>query len=214
MNAAFLLEIFPDFLNAAKLTIGISFASAALGALAGYVINAAFLFLPRRLYVLYRVYVWIFRGTPFLVQLFLIYYGLPVIGLKPSAIEASILSLSLYASAYFAEIFRASWNSIPKGHLEAALSLGISRWSSFFTIQSPQALRFALPLITNQTLLIIKESALTSIITVPELTMTAGRIVAETFTFVEPYLILALMYWLLTYITARLGRRIERSYKF
>src|SRR5690606_33072246 len=72
MNAAFLLEIFPDFLNAAKLTIGISFASAALGALAGYVINAAFLFLPRRLYVLYRVYVWIFRGTPFLVQLFLI----------------------------------------------------------------------------------------------------------------------------------------------
>ncbi|HVR50175.1 MAG TPA: amino acid ABC transporter permease [Pseudorhodoferax sp.] len=212
MSPAFLLEILPDFLRAAGITLALSVACALAGALLGFGVHAAFLRAGPRLRLLYRGYVWILRGTPFLVQLFLVYYGLPSLGFTPTALEASFYSLTLYASAYFAEVFRASWNSLPKGQAEAAETLGIGRWHLFWRIQTPQALRFALPLITNQTLLVVKESSLASIITVPELTMTAGRVVAETFTFVEPYLLLALFYWLIAYAVARLGTALERRH--
>lgn len=214
MNFTFLLDILPDFATATLVTLGISLASALLGILLGFAMHTLYLFFPVVWSPVYQVYIWVFRGVPFLVQLFLMYYGLPVLGFTPSAVEASVLALGLYSSAYFAEIFRASWNTLAKGQSEAALSLGISTSKTFLYIESPQAIRFAVPLIFNQLLLVIKESALTSIITVPELTMTAGRIVAENFAFIEPYLILALMYWLLTYLTTRIGNFIERSYHY
>ncbi|MDH5856596.1 amino acid ABC transporter permease [Lampropedia aestuarii] len=210
MSFSFILEILPDFLRAAGITLALSVLSALMGAVLGFTINAAFLRASPKLRLIYRFYVWVLRGTPFLVQLFIVYYGLPSVGLKPSALEAAFYSLTIYASAYFAEIFRASWASLPKGQAEAAETLGINRWHLFWRIQTPQALRFSLPLLTNQTLLVVKESALASIITVPELTMTAGRVVAETFNFLEPYLLLALFYWLITYVVVRLGLMAER----
>lgn len=214
MNLEYLFEILPNFTGATVLTILISFGSALLGAVIGFILQAINRQENYYFNIFYRGYVWVVRGTPFLVQLFIFYYGLPVLGLKLSAIEASILSLGIYASGYFAEIFRAAWNNIPSGHHEAAISLGLTPLQSFFQIQTPQALRFSIPLITNQTLLIIKESALTSIITVPELTMRAGQIVAETFNFVEPYVILALLYWLLTFLTSLLGKYFERKFNY
>lgn len=214
MNFTFLVGMLPDFATATLVTLGISATSALVGLLLGFAMHTLYLFFPLIWTPVYQVYIWVFRGVPFLVQLFLMYYGLPVLGFTPSAVEASILALGLYSSAYFAEIFRAAWNTLAKGQSEAALSLGISIRKTFLYIQSPQAIRFAVPLIFNQILLVIKESALTSIITVPELTMTAGRIVAENFAFIEPYLILALMYWLLTYLTTRIGKFIEHSYHY
>lgn len=214
MNLEYFLEILPNFASATVLTVLISFGSALLGAVIGFALQAINRQGNYYFNIFYRGYVWVVRGTPFLVQLFIFYYGLPVLGLKLTAIEASVLSLGIYASGYFAEIFRAAWNNISPGHHEAAVSLGMSPIQSFFHIQTPQALRFSIPLITNQTLLIIKESALTSIITVPELTMRAGQIVAETFNFVEPYIILALLYWLLTFLTSLLGRYFERRFNY
>lgn len=214
MNLLFLIDIIPTFTTAALITLGISLASSVVGLLLGFSLHSLLLFFPTIASPIYQFYIWVFRGIPFLVQLFLIYYGLPALGIAPTAIEASILALGLYSSAYFAEIFRSGWNTLPKGQSEAAVSLGISTSKTFLFIQTPQAIRFAVPLIFNQILLVIKESALTSIITVPELTMTAGRIVAENFIFIEPYLILALMYWILTFLTTQLGKRIERSYKY
>ncbi|MBJ7222154.1 MULTISPECIES: amino acid ABC transporter permease [unclassified Brenneria] len=191
-----LLLYLPDYLRAMGVTLWISACSALLGALLGFALHA----LCRRqraLYAAWRFYVWAIRGTPYLAQLAVIYFGLPSVGIMLSAIEATILSLTLYSAAYFGEIFRASWQSIARGQLEAAAAHNISPWHSFWHIQTPQAMRFSLPLLGNQFILTIKESAVASVITVPELTMTTGQIVANTYTYVLPYALLILSYWLL-----------------
>lgn len=191
-----LLLYLPDYLRAMGVTLWISACSAAFGALLGFVLHAV----CRRqawLYAAWRFYVWVIRGTPYLAQLAVIYFGLPSVGVMLSAVEATILSLTLYSAAYFSEIFRASWQSIARGQLEAAAAHNISPWRSFWHIQTPQAMRFSLPMLGNQFILTIKESAVASVITVPELTMTTGQIVANTYTYVLPYALLILSYWLL-----------------
>lgn len=200
-----LLSYLPEFANALLVTLGISLAAAWAGLVLGFGLNALRLALPG-FGVIYRLYVWLIRGTPFLAQLAVVYFGLPVIGLRLEAVEASILSLALYSGAYFAELFRSAWASVPNGQLEAARVHGISRSQVFWHVQAPQAMAFALPLLGNQVILTIKESAVTSIITVPELTMTAGRIVSTTFSYVLPYTLLVLSYWLLTSTVAALAR--------
>jgi polar amino acid transport system permease protein len=122
-------------------------------------------------------------------------------------VQATVVSLALYSAAYFAEIFRAGWASIARGQLEAVRAFGIGRWAAFRTIELPQAMTFALPLLTNQVILVIKESAVASIITVPELTMTTSDIVASTYTYIGPYALLILCYWLLTQSVAVLAQR-------
>ncbi len=195
----------PDFANALLVTLGISLAAALIGLALGFGLNAARIAVPGFAPV-YGLYVWLIRGTPFLAQLAVIYFGLPVIGLSLEAVEASILSLALYSGAYFAELFRSAWASVPHGQLEAARVHGLSRRQAFWHVQAPQALAFALPLLGNQVILTFKESAVTSIITVPELTMTAGRIVSTTFSYVMPYALLVLSYWLLTSTVAAVAR--------
>lgn len=208
-----LLSYLPQFGEAMLVTLGISLAAAAIGLVLGFMLNALRLAVPA-FNPLYQLYIWLIRGTPFLAQLMVIYFGLPVIGLRLSAIEASILALGLYSAAYFAELFRSAWGSVPNGQVESARVHGLSRVQTFWHIQAPQALAFALPLLGNQVILTIKESAVTSIITVPELTMAAGRIVSTTFSYVLPYALLVLSYWLLTMAVAMtaeyLGRRATR----
>ncbi|AVO53086.1 amino acid ABC transporter permease [Ectopseudomonas mendocina] len=207
------MNYLPDFGQALLVTLGISFAGAAFGLLLGFVLNALRLAVPGFI-GLYRLYVWLVRGTPFLAQLLLIYFGLPVLGLTLDAVQASILALGLYSAAYFAELLRSAWASVPNGQLEAARVHGLSGVQTFWHIQAPQAMAFALPLLGNQVILTIKESAVASIITVPELTMTAGQIVSSTFSYVVPYVLLVLSYWLLTllvgFVAAGLGRRATR----
>lgn len=207
------MNYLPDFGQALLVTLGISFAGAAFGLLLGFVLNALRLAVPGFI-GLYRLYVWLVRGTPFLAQLLLIYFGLPVLGLTLDAVQASILALGLYSGAYFAELLRSAWASVPNGQLEAARVHGLSGVQTFWHIQAPQAMAFALPLLGNQVILTIKESAVASIITVPELTMTAGQIVSSTFSYVVPYVLLVLSYWLLTllvgFVAVGLGRRATR----
>ncbi len=191
-----LWQFLPDYIDALGVTLWISASSALAGALLGFALHA----LCRRQplpYRIWRIWVWVVRGTPFLAQLAVFYFGLPSLNIMLSATQATVLSLTLYSSAYFSEIFRAAWGSIGRGQLEAAAAHNISPWRSFWHIQTPQALRFALPLLGNQFILTIKESAVASIITVPELTMTTGRIVANTYTYVLPYALLIVSYWLL-----------------
>ncbi|AOE83211.1 amino acid ABC transporter permease [Pseudomonas sp. TCU-HL1] len=194
----------PDFGTALLVTLGVSLAAALLGLLLGFSLNALRLALPAFAGP-YRTYIWLIRGTPFLAQLAVVYFGLPVLGLRLDAVDASILALGLYSASYFAELFRSAWSSVPAGQLEAARVHGLTRRQVFWHIQAPQAFAFALPLLGNQVILTIKESAVTSIITVPELTMTAGRIVSTTFSYVVPYALLVLSYWLLTTSVAALA---------
>lgn len=211
-----LLTYLPDFVHALWVTVQISLLAALMGAILGFTVNGLRVaYAP--LTHLYRVYIWLIRGTPFLAQLMLVYFGLPALGLTLSAVEATIVSLTLYSSAYFAELLRTAWNSVPRGHVEAARVHGIGSRQVFWHIQTPQALMFCLPLLGNQVILTIKESAVASIITVPELTQTAGAIVSNTFSYVVPYGLLVIAYWLLTQTVGTLfslaAQRANRTFR-
>jgi polar amino acid transport system permease protein len=156
-----------------------------------------------------RVYVELVRGTPFLVQLYLLYFGGPALGLVLEAENAGRVGLALYAGAYFAEIFRAGFLSIPKGQAEAARSLGFSPWRILRRIELPQMAVFVLPPSVNQVITLIKDSAILSIITVSELTKQATRIMNEHFVIVEPLCLLALGYWTLSSLAGWIGHALE-----
>jgi polar amino acid transport system permease protein len=205
MNA--FLSLIPRFADAMLVTLEVSLLAALLGMIGGFALNALRMRFRKALTAPYKTYVWLIRGMPYLSQLVIIYFGLPVLGVTMTAVEATIVSLSIYAAAYFAEIFRAGWSSIPHGQIEAARAFGIGRWDAFRAIELPQALAFSVPLLANQVILVIKESAVASIITVPELTMTASDIVASTYTYIGPYAMLIVCYWLLTQSVALIAAR-------
>lgn len=160
---------------------------------------------------LIRTYVEIWRGTPLLLQLFILYYGGPSIGFLPSAYQAGVLGMTLYTGAYLAEIFRAGFEAVPPGQIEAARMLGFTKLKIVRHIELPQMLALIVPPATNQMISIIKESAVLSVITVPEVTFTTTRIVSETFAVVEPYLLLGLAYWCVTTAVACGSRQVERK---
>ncbi len=157
----------------------------------------------------YALYLNLFRGTPLLVQVYLVYYGGPFVGLELSAEQVGIIGLGLYVAAYFAEIYRSGFASIPKGQLEAAYDLGFSRWQILIRIQLPQMLGLIIPPGINQTIIMVKESAILSIITVPEITTAAITMATKTFTVVEPYLFLAVAYWVITFAVSKVERWCE-----
>jgi polar amino acid transport system permease protein len=152
----------------------------------------------RILRALSAVFIEPFRNTPFLVQAFLIYFGLAQLGFRLSAPIAGALILSLYGTALFAEAVRGGILSVPKGQLEAARAVGMPYLIGMKRVVFPQMIGYMIPVITNLTIGLIKDSAALSIITVPELSMAAQIVVGETFRPVETYIIVATVYWLLT----------------
>lgn len=159
---------------------------------------------------LIKAYIEVCRGVPLLVILFLLYYGGPSIGIRLDAEVAGVIGIGCYGAGYFAEIFRSGFQSIPAGQLEAARMLGVSRWHILTRIQIPQMLRLIVPPSTNQLIILVKESALLSVISVDDLTKNATAIVNQTFIVVEPYLAVALLYWLIIELVARGGFFLEK----
>lgn len=156
-----------------------------------------------------QIYIEVIRGTPFLVQLFVLYYGGPLIGLRLDALPAGLLGLTIYGSPYFAEIFRAGFRAVPHGQIEAARAIGLSEPAIVRRILLPLSLVSALPALINFSIILTKETVILSIITVPELMYEVSRMSAETFRFVEANLVLALFFWGLVEAISRLGRRFE-----
>lgn len=152
-----------------------------------------------------RAFVEAMRGVPVLVILFLLYYGGPSFGLRLDPAPAGVIGLGLYGAAFFAEIFRGGFLSIPRGQIEAARMVGLSRRAILRRIELPQMALLVTPPMTNQLILLIKESALVSIITIDDLTKNATRMSNETFAVFEPFLMAAVLYWLLVEAVARLG---------
>jgi polar amino acid transport system permease protein len=157
-----------------------------------------------------RIYVETIRGLPILVILFLLYYGGPSVDLTLEAEPVGILGLGFYGAAYFAVIFRAGFLAVPPGQIEAARMVGMSRASILLRIQFPQMLGLVVPPTINQIIVLVKESAVLSIITVPELTKNAAQMANETFAVIEPYIFIAALYWLLIEAISQLGIAIER----
>ena len=193
------------------ITLGTWTAGVALGLGLGLLIAVAQLFGNRLVRAPLRVFIELIRSTPFLVQLFLIYYAGPAFGLSLDPIPAGVLGLGIYGSVYFAEIFRTGFQSVPRGQLEAADTLGISRWQCILRIQVPQMLVIILPALVNLVTILCKETAVLSIITIPELTMVLTGIGSETFAFVETLLVLCIGYLLLVEACSRLGMFLEHK---
>lgn len=155
-------------------------------------------------------YIWFIRGTPALVQVFIVYFGLPQFGLKLSPFTAGVLALGFNSGAYVAEIIRSGLSAIPRGQLESALALGMSRTDAMRRIILPQVIRIILPSITNEAISTLKNTSLLSTITVVELTLYAQMIIATTFRPFEFYIATAVIYLVLTTVLSELAAVLER----
>jgi polar amino acid transport system substrate-binding protein len=196
------------FLQGALVTLLVSVGAMALAVSFGLALALARLYLPRA-GRLAGLYIELFRGTPVLLQLYLLYYGLAPV-LRLDAFGAAILGLGLNYAAYEAEIHRAAIASVPPGQLEAALSLGMSRALALRRIVLPQALRVALPGVTNDFIALLKDSSLVSVITVVELTKRMSITAVDTHGWLLPGLACAGFYFAMSYPLARLARHWER----
>jgi polar amino acid transport system substrate-binding protein len=154
-------------------------------------------------------YIEFFRGTPLLIQLYLLYYGLPNVGITLSPLLAAFLGLGMNYAAYEAELYRAGIEAIPKGQMEAALSLGMSRPLALRRIVLPQALRVAVPGVTNDFISLFKDSSLVSVIAMVELTKTYNILAATTLRFLELGLVAAFLYFAMSYPLSLMARRLE-----
>lgn len=195
--------------QAAGITVVISVLSLALGLVLGLLTALAKLSGVRPLVWLADGYVWVIRGTPVLVQLFLIYFGLPQIGIELGAFLSSILGLGLNAGAYIAEIFRGGIQAVPEGQREAASSLGMPSGTLVRRIILPQAFRISVPALGNQAVSMLKDSSLASLVTVNELMMVSQRFAASNFAFMEFYIAAALIYLAMTTVVSWLLKKLE-----
>ena len=156
-------------------------------------------------------YIEFFRGTPALVQLFVIYFGLPDIGLQPTPLQAGIVGLGLNGAAYLAEIYRAGIQSIHRGQMEAALALGMTPVKAMQYIVLPQAIRTMLPPITSFAIVLLKDTSVVFAIGVVEIMALARNLVTETLHSAAVYLIAGILYLCMTIPMARLAARLERQ---
>ena len=205
LQSAYLLE-------GALLTLGISVASILVGLACG--LAAALMRMsPRR--VLNRpaaFYIWIMRGTPVLVQLIILYTGLPQFGIKLTVLEAAIIGLGVNEGAYLAEIFRAGINAVPKGQFEAARAIGLSSYQTMRLVVLPQALRIVIPPLGNAFNSLMKTSSLASVISADELLRRTEMLIQVQFKVLETFIVAALYYLALTTLWGFAQTALERYF--
>jgi len=195
-----------QFLQAIMITIGLSIAGMFCGTIIGLGVALLKISEHRALVLIGSFYTWVFRGIPLLVQLFVLYYGLPGVGITLPNYLAAIIGLSLCSGAYIAEIIRAGIQSIEKGQMEAALSLGLTRGQAMRRIIIPQTYRRLVPPMANEFITLLKDTSLASVITMVEILRTSELIAANTFRTFEMYVTAAVCYLVLTtVITGLLG---------
>src|SRR5699024_454533 len=194
-------------LDGAVITLEITALCIAMGIVLGLVLAIARLYGRNVVYWAATIYINFFRGTPVLAQLFLVYYGLPTIGLRLDPFAAGVLALGFNTAAYQAEYFRGAIQSLPAGQMLAARSIGMNRAQALQSIVLPQALRLVIPPWSNELILMLKYSSIVFLATVMDL-MGEGMVLAsETYRYFEIFIVVALMYLIMVgVITWLLGR--------
>ncbi|WP_346796944.1 amino acid ABC transporter permease [Halomonas sp. Bachu 37] len=201
----------PHLLPGIPWTLLISFGGLAIGFLIGIIFGLLRISPIRWLRWPAIVYVEVFRGTPILVQVLFIFYGLPqLLGSPINALTAGIAAIAVNSGAYISEVVRGGVQSIERGQREASLSLGLSRSQSFRYVIWPQALRRMIPPLGNQAIISIKDTSLFSVIGVGELVRQGQVYIATTFTALEVYFMVALLYLCITWTLSILLRQLER----
>ncbi len=204
-------EYAPFFLKGTLLTIGLSIGSILIGTVLGLLIGLGKIMRNKALAFPFTCYIAFFRGTPMLVQILLIHFAVvPLFLGQTNGILAAVITLSMNSAAYIAEIFRAGIQSIDKGQMEAARSLGMNHVEAMRYVILPQAFKRMIPPLGNEFVVLIKESSLASLIAAPELMYWGRAMQGQYFRVWEPYLTAAFIYLILTLTLSFLLSRLER----
>lgn len=206
----------PLLVQGLAITLFLGITSFAAGAVLGLLLALARLSTRRWLRTLAVAYVSIFRGTPMLVQILLIYFGLPQLGIVLEPIPSALLALSLNAASYLSENFRSGILGVERGQREAASAIGMTYVQALRRIILPQALRIATPAVGNRFVALMKDTSLASVVTVVDLTRVAEQVGSATFRYIEMFVIVALVYWIVNTVLSvgqeSLERRMARAY--
>ena len=218
-----MIESFPRLLNATKLTIELTLLSLFFGIFVGVAFAILRTSKIKFFYYVSYYYSYIFRGTPLLVQIFIIYFGLgQVEWIRESFLwiflkepySCAILAFTLNTGAYTSEIFRSAFETINQGILEAAKSLGLNKMNTFLKIKLPIAIKQSLPAYGNEMILMLKGTSLASTVTLLDLTGVAKHIISTTFRPVEVFIVAGSIYLLITFIIHNLIKFLEKRYKY
>ncbi|MBP3400282.1 MAG: amino acid ABC transporter permease [Selenomonadales bacterium] len=215
MNLDFsvVFKVLPLLLEGAAVTIEITALSVGFGFIIGMLVGVARLAKMRPLKWLAMIYIDFIRGTPLLVQIFLIYFALPMItGTRIDPFFAAITACSINSGAYIAEIFRAGIQSIDKGQIEAGRSLGLNWFQTMRYVVMPQAFKRVIPPLGNEFIAMLKDSSLVSVIGFEELTRRGQLIIAKTYSSFEIWMAVAILYLIMTLTISRLVAYLERRY--
>lgn len=211
MDFSFLQKYYGFFIDGTSITLFLSFFGVALGVMLGVLLALMKLSKNILLKSFSTAYIEVVRGTPLLVQLYIIYYGLPrLVGLDFGDITLGIVAISLNSAAYVAEIIRAGILSIDKGQMEAARSLGMPHNMAMTKIIIPQAFKNILPALGNEFIVLIKESSIVSVVGIHDLMYNADTVRGNTYLPFEPLIIAALIYFVITFILSKLLSLLER----
>jgi His/Glu/Gln/Arg/opine family amino acid ABC transporter permease subunit len=210
LNYSIIIDKSDLFLKASLITIEISVVSLIIAI--GFGIIGALLRISKFkiLNVIGGFYVWIIRGTPLIVQLFILYFGLPQLGIQLTPMVAGIFGLSFNTGAYITEIIRSGINAIDKGQVEAAESLGMNHTLIMIRIIAPQVVKIIIPTLVNQFIITLKNSSLVSLVTITELFRAGEQLIATTFRSFEVYTTVAFFYLIMTSVLMWMSHIIEK----
>lgn len=206
------IAVLPLFGQATLVTLSLSILSMILAILLGGILAILKIFAPKSISIIATTIIEIIRGTPLLIQLFIIFYALPGIGIKLSPMVAAILGLGINYAAYEAENYRAGLLAIARGQMEAALALGMGRRQALRYIIIPQSIKIVIPPITNDFISLLKDSSLVSVITMVELTKVYNQVAATYFDYLGTGIIVAIIYLLIGLPFVRLAKYFEKRY--
>jgi polar amino acid transport system permease protein len=202
----------PFLLGGVGITIGLTIATIAIGLALALPLALGSMSSHRFLSAPARFYIWVFRGTPLLVQIVIIYTGLPQLGLRFDVLTSAVLALSLNEAAYLSETIRGGFSAIAKGQVEAAKALSLSRFATLRLVTLPQVLRVIIPPLGNSVNGLLKATSLASVISMEELMRRAQVLMQEKFEVLELYCVAACFYLVLTTLWDRVQVRLERHY--
>lgn len=214
MNTQLIASFFPILIKGTVTTIELTIISMILGCMLALLVAFAKISRSLLLNTLGSFYTWLFRGTPLLMQLFVIYYGLPQIGIKFEPFTAAVIGLTLNIAAYIAEVVRGAVESIEKAQWEAAYTIGLGFWKTIFLIILPQSMKRMIPPLTNEFIALLKDTSLVSTIAMVDLMRTAQQISSTTFKPMEVLLSAAVLYLLMTSVFTIIFKIMENKFNY
>ena len=205
--------ILPSLLDGLKMTLTLFFIIGISSIPLGFLIAVIRVYGPKWLGFLIQIYVFIMRGTPLLLQLMFVFFGLPLIGITLDRFSAAVLAYMINYAAYYAEIFRGGITAVPKGQFEAISVLGIGKVRGFFKIIIPQVTKIVLPSVGNEVIALVKDTSLVYVIGLGEL-LRAGQVAANTYASLVPFLAVGVVYLSVTAVITVLLNKLESKGNF